>query len=84
MPSKPIGRVSLIFVIRKEAVMKDFALKLSAVIFLLVSIMHLLRLILKMQVTVNGVPVPLLFSILAVIIPLLLSVWIFSLFKKIK
>lgn len=64
--------------------MKDFALKLSAVIFLLVSIMHLLRLILKMQVTVNGVPVPLLFSILAVIIPLLLSVWIFSLFKKIK
>ena len=59
--------------------MKDSALKISALIFLLVSIMHLLRLVFKVPVIMGYWQIPLWVSIFGFIGPMFLSVWIFSL-----
>ncbi len=56
----------------------NMALKVAGVIFLLVSIMHLLRLIFRVSLVVAGFTVPLWFSVLGVIFPLLLSLWMFK------
>ncbi len=63
----------------KEAGMKDLALKISGVIFLLVSIMHLLRFIFKVEVIIGCWYIPLWFSIIGFIGPMFLSLWIFKL-----
>jgi len=62
--------------------MKDTALRASAIIFLLVSIMHLLRFILKVKVTFGSLSVPVWFSIPGFLATFLLSLWLFSLAKK--
>jgi hypothetical protein len=54
------------------------ALKVAGIIFLLVSIMHLLRFILKIEVIIAGFMVPLWFSIFGFIFALLLSLWMFK------
>ncbi len=56
----------------------DMALRVAGVIFLLVGIMHLLRLVFKVSVIVAGFTVPLWFSVLGVIFPLSLSLWMFK------
>ena len=57
--------------------MKDMALKVAGVIFLLMAIMHLLRIILKIEVTIAGIVLPIWGSVFGFVIPLLLSVWMF-------
>lgn len=59
--------------------MKDMVLKLCAMIFLLVALMHLLRLILKIKVVIGSTPVPLWMSAAGFVVSFLLSIWIFSL-----
>jgi len=61
--------------------MKNTALKVSGVIFLLVSIMHLLRVILKSEVIIAGVILPIWSSIVGFIFALLLSLWMFKSLK---
>jgi hypothetical protein len=61
--------------------MKDKALKVAGVIFLLVSIMHLLRVILRSEVMVAGFILPTWFSMLGFIFALLLSLWMFKSLK---
>lgn len=63
----------------KEAGMKDLALKISAVVFLLVSIMHLLRFVFKVEAVIGSWYIPLWLSLLGFIGPMFLSVWIFKL-----
>ena len=58
--------------------MKDTALKVSGVIFFLVAIIHLLRIILKVEVTVGGMAVPMGASVVGFIVPLLLALWMFK------
>ena len=54
------------------------ALRVAGAIFLLVSIMHLLRFILKINVTITDFTVPLWVSIFGFIIALMLSLWMFK------
>jgi len=61
--------------------MKNTALKVAGVIFLLVSIIHFLRVILKIEVIIAGYTLPIWFSILGFIFPLLLSLWMFKSLK---
>lgn len=58
--------------------MKDIALKVAGMIFLLVAIMHLLRLLLKIQVTVSGLEVRLYFSLIGLVAAFLLAIWMFT------
>ena len=55
------------------------ALITAGIVFALVGLMHLLRLIYKWQVTFEGKTIPMWVSVLGFIIPLLLSIWMFSL-----
>ncbi len=61
--------------------MKDTALKVAGIIFFLVAIVHLLRVILKFEVIIAGYVLPIWFSILGFIFPLLLSLWMFKSLK---
>lgn len=58
--------------------MKNTALKTAGVIFLLVSILHLLRVIFKVEVTIGGSPVSLWVSLAGFAVALLLSIWMFK------
>ncbi len=58
--------------------MKDTTLKVAGIIFLAVAIIHLLRLILKLEVIIAGHVIPMWFSIMWVIITLALSLWMFK------
>ena len=69
---------------REGGQMKDTALKVSGVIFLLVAIIHLLRVILKVEVTIGGMVLPMGASIFGFIIPLLLALWMFKSLKVTK
>ena len=55
--------------------MKDTALIIAAIIFLLASTMHLLRLILRAHVRVNNFVVPMGLSVFGFIVPLCLALW---------
>ncbi len=61
--------------------MKDTALKVAGIIFLLVAIMHLLRVILNTEIIIAGFIVPVWASIFGFIIPLLLALWMFKSLK---
>jgi len=54
------------------------ALKVAGIIFLLVSMLHLLRFIFKVRVTIGKFTVPIWFSVAAFIVTFLLSYWIFQ------
>lgn len=58
--------------------MKDLALKVAGMIFLFLAIMHLLRLLYKIQVTVSGFHVWLSFSLVGLVVALLLAIWMFT------
>ena len=64
--------------------MKNTALKVAGVIFLVVSVIHLLRVILKTEVIIAGYVLPVWISILGFIFPLLLSLWMFKSVKAPK
>ncbi len=61
--------------------MKDTALRVAGVIFLAVSIVHLLRVILKFEVIIAGYALPIWVSTLGFIFPLFLSLWMFKISK---
>ena len=61
--------------------MKDTTLKVAGIIFLVVSLAHLARLIFKVELIIGGFIMPLWFSVLGFIIPLLLSLWMFKSLK---
>ena len=65
---------------KQERQMQALALKTVGVIFLLVSFLHLLRLIFRIKVMVGKFTVPVWFSAVGFIIPLLLSFWIFEIY----
>ena len=61
---------------------KDMALKFAGGVFLVVAIIHLLRLLSKTQIYVGGYYVRLLFSLAGFIAALLAALWMFSAGKK--
>jgi hypothetical protein len=64
--------------------MKDTALKVAGMIFFVVAVIHLLRLILNWEVIIAGYVVPIWFSIVGFIGPLLLALWMFKSIKASK
>jgi hypothetical protein len=62
--------------------MKDTALRVCAVIFALISAVHLCRLILKIKITMGTFAVPLGVSVPGFLVPLCLALWIASLLKE--
>lgn len=61
---------------------KDRALKAAGVVFLLVAIMHLLRLFLKVQLSVAGTNLGLSLSLIGFVAALSLAIWMFAASKK--
>lgn len=60
---------------------KNIALKVAGIIFFLVSIMHLLRFLFKVEVVIAGFTVPLFCSLFGFTFALLLSLWMFKSLK---
>lgn len=58
--------------------MKNIALIVAGLVFLVISLVHLSRLILKVEVRVGNFTVPLWFGILAILGPLGLALWMFA------
>jgi len=61
---------------------KDMALRVAGVVFLLVAIMHLLRLLLRVQVSVGNTHVRLYLSLIGFVVALLMAIWMFAASKK--
>jgi len=61
---------------------KNLALKVSGVIFLVVAIMHLLRLLFKVQVSVGGTQVWMSASFFGCLAAFLLALWMLAASKK--
>ena len=70
--------------LQKEAGMesKNLALKVAGVVFLLVAVMHLLRLLLKIQITMSGHHVRMLLSLIGFAVALVMAIWMFASSKK--
>ncbi len=62
--------------------MKELGLKISAIIFFIVGIMHILRLVLRYYVTIGVFIIPFWISAAGAIFALSLSCWLFSLSKR--
>jgi len=62
--------------------MEKLALLVSGTIFIIVSIMHLLRLIFNLTIKIGNFTVPLKFSLFGCLISLLLSMWMFMLLMR--
>jgi hypothetical protein len=58
--------------------MDKLALKVSGVIFLLVCVMHIVRVLMNIQVTLNQVEIPMRASVVAAVLSLALAVWMFK------
>ncbi len=59
-----------------------FALRLTAVIFLLVSFFHLLRLILKIEVIIGSFVLPMWSSVVGFLVMFMLAIWVLSVLKR--
>lgn len=57
--------------------MHTIALIVAGLVFLVISIMHMSRLLLRIEVRLNGRIVPLWLSVLGVLGPLLFAIWMF-------
>ena len=57
---------------------KDLALRVGGIVFLLVAIMHFLRLLWKVQIIISGVHVRLLLSLIGFVVALLLAIWMLA------
>lgn len=55
--------------------MEKFALKIGGVVFILIAVMHTLRVVMMLPVTIGRVSVPLKVSVLLGVIALALGVW---------
>ena len=62
--------------------MKNIALKVAGVIFLLVAFLHLLRSIFNIKVMVAGFTVPMWLSVFGFIFALVLALWMFKTAKS--
>ena len=62
--------------------MKNIALKVMGVIFLLVALLHLLRVIFSVEVIVAGFTAPIWLSMFGFIFALALALWMFKTAKK--
>ena len=60
----------------------NLALKAEGTVFLLVSVMHLLRVLLKFELIVAGYSVPVWLNMVGFVLSLLLSLWMFKSAKK--
>ena len=58
--------------------MQNLELTVPGAVFLLVSVMHILRLFYKIKVTIGNFTVPLWYSSVGAMVALLLSIWMFS------
>jgi hypothetical protein len=63
---------------------KTIALIIAGVIFLIVSILHLVRLVMKLRVTIGQTEVPINMSIVGLIVGLILSAWMFMAALKVQ
>lgn len=61
---------------------RTLPLKISGIIFLVIALFHLLRVIFKVEVIVNGSVVPIWISAGGCLFTLALSLWIFKSLKK--
>jgi len=61
--------------------MKDLALLIAGVIFIIVSLLHLVRMIFKLEVKMGGFTMPQWVSIFGFVAPMLFALWIFSLLR---
>lgn len=62
--------------------MQKTALKVSGTIFLVIAILHLLRLVFKVSFTIGACSIPMWVSVIACIVPLLLALWMFKTAKQ--
>lgn len=62
--------------------MEKMALVTAGIIFLIISILHLLRVLFKIEVRIGNHITPVWFSLLGFLFPLLLSLWMFNLVKS--
>ena len=60
----------------------NLALKAAGTVFLLVSVMHLLRVLLKFELIVAGYSVPVWLNLAGFVLSLLLSLWMFKSAKE--
>jgi len=61
---------------------KDLALRVAGVVFMVVAIMHLLRLLLRAQIDVGGMNVRSYVSMIGFVVALLMAIWMFKVSKK--
>ncbi len=61
---------------------KNMALKAAGVIFLLVAIMHLLRVLFKVRLSVAGHPVQMYVSWIGFLVALLMGIWMYVASKR--
>lgn len=54
------------------------ALMVAGIMFALVAVLHLLRLIYKIEVTIGSKPIPMRISVIGLIVALTLSIWMFA------
>ena len=64
--------------------MKDTALKVAGVIFFLMAFVHLLRVILKVEITIGDMILPIWASAFGFVVLLLLALWMFKSVKAQK
>ena len=62
--------------------MKNIALKVAGAIFLLMALLHLLRIIFSIEVVVAGFTAPIWLSIFGFIFALALALWMFKMAMK--
>lgn len=71
-----MGNVGLAKIfIGSKTTMKDSAIVVAGVIFFIVSMLHLVRVIMKLRVTIGPMEVPMNMSIAGLIAGLILSAW---------
>ena len=58
--------------------MQNYALLTAGIIFLIVSILHLLRLIFKVEVKINSYVFPVRASMVGLVVSLCLALWMFK------
>ena len=61
---------------------KNIALNVAGIIFLLVALIHLVRLLTRFEVTLRGNPMPLSASGIALVVTAALAVWMFAAAKQ--
>lgn len=62
--------------------MKNLALNVAGIIFLLVAMMHLLRLLTRFEVSLRGNEVPLWANAIALVVTGALAIWMFAAAKQ--